>query len=127
PTRPVAVLDWDMGTRGDPLFDLATLLSYWSEAGDPEDMRLIRQMPSTEPGFLTRREAAALYAELTGIDLSDFLFVRVLGLYKLGAVFLQLYARHCRGTVSDPRYEQLGEIGESIFEFTLEVAEERRF
>ncbi|MGI9384745.1 MAG: phosphotransferase family protein, partial [Methyloligellaceae bacterium] len=28
---PVAVLDWDMGTRGDPRFDLATLLSYWAE------------------------------------------------------------------------------------------------
>ena len=25
----VAVVDWDQGTRGDPLFDFATLLSYW--------------------------------------------------------------------------------------------------
>jgi len=32
---PRAVVDWDMGTRGDPLFDLATLLSYWPDADDP--------------------------------------------------------------------------------------------
>ena len=32
---PVAVVDWDQGTRGDPLFDFATLLSYWIHADDP--------------------------------------------------------------------------------------------
>src|SRR5262249_39389128 len=35
---PVAIVDWDMGTRGDPLFDLATMLSYWVEPGDPACM-----------------------------------------------------------------------------------------
>ena len=30
-----AVLDWDQGTRGDALFDFATLLSYWTRPGDP--------------------------------------------------------------------------------------------
>ena len=35
PARPVAgraVVDWDQGTRGDPLFDFATLLTYWVHA-----------------------------------------------------------------------------------------------
>ena len=27
----IALLDWDMCTRGDPLFDFASLLSYWVE------------------------------------------------------------------------------------------------
>ena len=39
PIEPLALLDWDMCTRGDPLFDFATLLSYWAEpersAGNP--------------------------------------------------------------------------------------------
>ena len=30
---PVAVVDWDQGTRGDPLFDFATLLCYWIARG----------------------------------------------------------------------------------------------
>ena len=36
---PVAVIDWDMGTRGDPLWDLAVLLSYWAEPNDPDARR----------------------------------------------------------------------------------------
>src|SRR6185437_8217863 len=32
---PVAVVDWDQGTRGDPLFDFATLLSYLIHADYP--------------------------------------------------------------------------------------------
>jgi aminoglycoside phosphotransferase (APT) family kinase protein len=32
---PLAVIDWDMGTRGDPLWDLAVMLSYWAEPEDP--------------------------------------------------------------------------------------------
>ena len=74
--RPVAVLDWDQATRGDPLFDLATLLSYWSEPGDPQAMMLLDQMPTGAPGSMTRAEARDLYAEITGRDLSDFRFFR---------------------------------------------------
>src|SRR5215203_6745983 len=33
-TEVRAVLDWEMTTIGDPLFDLAVSLSYWVEAGD---------------------------------------------------------------------------------------------
>jgi len=121
PTRPIALLDWDMCTRGDPLFDLGTLLGYWTEAGDPPAMQKLNQMPTAEPGFLTRRQVVALYAERTGRDVSDFLFHQVLGMYKLGVVFLQLYARHCRGTTSDPRYARLGEIGTGIFDFAVDI------
>ena len=31
----VAVLDWDMCTRGDPLMDVGYLLNFWAQAGDP--------------------------------------------------------------------------------------------
>src|SRR5215204_6589776 len=33
-----AVLDWEMATVGDPLFDLAVSLSYWIEPGDPDEL-----------------------------------------------------------------------------------------
>lgn len=127
PTRPVAVLDWDMCTRGDPLFDLATLLSYWTEPGDPEAMQRLGQMPTAEPGFPGRREVVDLYARATGRDVSTFLFHRVLAMFKLGVVFLQLYARYVRGTTQDPRYRDLGEIGEGIFAFAHDVARGRTF
>ena len=60
--EPVAVVDWDMATRGDPLFDLAVLLSYWVEAGDPAEVHELGQVPSLEPDFPTRDEVVAAYA-----------------------------------------------------------------
>ena len=87
---PVAVVDWDQGTRGDPLFDFATLLSYWIHDDDPPAMHDMEQMPADEGGFWPREQAVASYAALSGRDVSDFLFHRVLAMYKLGVIFLQL-------------------------------------
>jgi aminoglycoside phosphotransferase (APT) family kinase protein len=125
--RPVAVLDWDMATRGDPLFDLATLLSYWTEASDPPAMHDLAQMPTASPGFPSRREMAAAYAALSGRDLSDFLFYRVLAMFKLGVVFLQLYARYRAGATQNPRFEGFEKLGYGLLEFTHEIAHARAF
>jgi aminoglycoside phosphotransferase (APT) family kinase protein len=127
PPEAIAVLDWDQCTRGDPLFDLATLLSYWTEPRDPPAMHMLNQMPSSAPGFLTRREVVELYGRVTGRDVSDFRFHRVLAMMKLGVIFLQLYARYKRGTTQDPRYKEMGRIGDGIFDFALDVARERVF
>lgn len=119
---PVAVLDWDQSTRGDALFDLATTLSYWTEAGDPPAMHALRQMPTAQPGFPTREEAAQAYAHATGRDLSDFRFYRVLAMYKLAIIFHQLHARYKQGATQDPRYAVFGELADGILEFTHTVA-----
>lgn len=103
PTEPLALLDWDMCTRGEPLFDLATLLSYWAESGDPPEVRDLGQMPSTQGPWMSGREAIDLYARATGIDVSAIHLHRVLTAFKLAVVFLQIYARYCRGTTADPR------------------------
>ncbi|HYD69162.1 phosphotransferase family protein [Azospirillum sp.] len=124
---PVAIVDWDQGTRGDPLFDLATLLSYWTEAGDPPAMHRLAQMPTAAHGFPTRREAAERYAARTGRDLSGFRFHRVLALFKLGVVFQQLHARHVSGATTDPRYAGFGDLARGIFDFTHEVSQNRCF
>ena len=55
-------------------------------------MHELRQMPTAAPGFLSREQAARRYAELTGRNLSRFQFYRVLGILKLGVIFLQLHA-----------------------------------
>jgi aminoglycoside phosphotransferase (APT) family kinase protein len=123
---PVAVVDWDQGTRGDALFDLATLLSYWTEPGDPPAMHALSQMPSAAPGFPSRREAAARYADLTGRDLSDFKFHRVLGLFKLGVVFHQLHARYRQGQ-ADARYLDFGAVADGLLEFAEAVARDEYF
>lgn len=117
-----AVIDWDMGTRGDPLFDLATMLSYWAEPGDPDCLRLLDQMPTAKPGFWSRERAAGAYAELTGRSLDDLLGVRVLAMLKLGTVFLQLHGQWLSGAVSDPRYAGFRETGEALLLLTRDLA-----
>ncbi|MDQ2803156.1 MAG: phosphotransferase family protein [Pseudomonadota bacterium] len=123
----IAVVDWDQGTRGDALFDFATLLSYWVEPEDPPAMHDMAQMPADEPGFLTRRQATESYAALSGRDLSAFLFHRVLAMYKLSVIFLQLGYRFRTGATTEPRYAPLAGIGTGILEFAREVAQGRAF
>ncbi len=124
---PRAVVDWDQGTRGDPLFDFATLLSYWTHADDPWAMHDMEQMPSVEGCFGARQDAVAAYGRLSGRDMSDFLFYRVLALYKLSVIFLQLGLRYRMGATTEPRYAPLTGIGTGILEFTHEIAQGRAF
>ena len=124
---PVAVVDWDQGTRGDPLFDFATLLSYWIHADDPPALHDMAQMPADEGGFYPREQAVATYAALSGRDVSDFLFHRVLAMYKLGVIFLQLGYRYRSGATTEPRYAGLTAVGTGIVEFAHEIAQGRAF
>jgi aminoglycoside phosphotransferase (APT) family kinase protein len=124
---PVAVVDWDQGTRGDPLFDFATLLSYWVHRDDPPALHDMEQMPADEGGFCPREQAVATYAALSGRDMSDFLFHRVLAMYKLGVIFLQLGYRYRSGATTEQRYAGLTAIGTGIVEFAHEIAQGRAF
>ena len=84
-------------------------------------------MPSAAPGFLTREQAAQEYARLTGRDLSDFRFYRVLAIYKLGVIFLQLHALYTRGATADTRYIAFGPLAAGLLAFGRDVAAGRTF
>ena len=125
--HPTAIVDWDQGTRGDPLFDLATLLSYWTEPTDPPEMHALQQMPTAAPGFPTREAAVQRYATLTGRNVSDIRFHRVLALLKLAVIFLQLGALSRTGATTDPRYATFTAVGTGVLSFTQDVAAGRVF
>lgn len=121
---PVAVLDWDMGARGDPLFDLAILLSYWCEPGEEDVFGDLDQMPSATPGFWSRAQAATAYAQATGEDLRDLPALEVLALLRLGVVFLQLHAQWTSGAVQDPRYATFAAAAERVLLHTRDRGRE---
>lgn len=125
--KPAAIIDWDMGTLGDPLFDVATLLSYWTEPNDPPVMHQLQQMPTGLPGFPGRQEILHRYAELTGTDISAFKYYRILALFKLCVVFRQLYARHARGELVPPRYASFGPLADGLSDFTLHALQSEKF
>ncbi len=124
---PKALIDWDMGTRGDPLFDLATTLSYWTEPGDPECMHRLGQMPTAQAGFMTRERVAQRYGEITGINLSGLSVVRVLALFKLSVVFLQLHQRWRDGALKGDEYAGFQTLGTELLLLSRDVATDRQF
>lgn len=114
----VAVYDWDMCTRGDPLSDLGTLMGTWFDPGEaPEELSM---MPTTAPGWLTRAEAVERYAGLTGDDLAAIDWYLVFGAWKMGVILAQIHIRWLRGQTKDERFATLGEGARHLFELAAE-------
>lgn len=117
----VAVYDWDMATRGDPLCDLGTLLGSWHDP-DEIDQRTHTLMPVTAPGWISRSEAIGRYGEAAGRDVSGTDWYVVFGTWKLGVVLQQIYIRYLRGQTSDQRFADMGAGATRLFE----LASQRR-
>lgn len=104
------VLDWEMATIGDPLMDLGASLAYWVQVDDPAPLKAIRQMPTHLPGMMTRAELIARYAEKTGIEIPDFRFYYVYGLFRLAVIAQQIYYRFQQGQTRDQRFADFGKL-----------------
>jgi aminoglycoside phosphotransferase (APT) family kinase protein len=115
PGRVVAVFDWDMCTLGDPLADLGTLLSAWREAGEEVEGMTAGTMPSTVPGFLSRREAVARYGARRGVDVETVPYYYVFGLFKIAVVLQQIFHRYHLGQTRDRRFAIFDDVAESLF------------
>ena len=92
-----------MGTLGDPLYDLAVLLSYWSEAEDPESMHQLRQMPN-RPRFPHAGNGSGVVRKVSGRVPQSFTFYRVLATLRLAVVFQPFYRRYETGGTDDPKF-----------------------
>ncbi|GAA4810931.1 phosphotransferase family protein [Streptomyces ziwulingensis] len=92
--RLAAVVDWEMASLGDPLLDLAWILTAWREEGDPPG-----SAPQFRPwdGMPGRAELVAYYGESTGRDVSAFRWYQVLACFRLAALLEGSYARALAG------------------------------
>jgi aminoglycoside phosphotransferase (APT) family kinase protein len=108
-TEVRAVLDWEMATVGDPLFDLAVSLSYWIEADDPDELKAVMPTVTVTPGFMTRKELIDRYEEESGRDLSEMHWYVVFGYFKLAGILQQIYARWKSGQTTDERFATFGD------------------
>ncbi len=123
--RAVAVLDWDMATRGDPLFDLAVLLSYWIEPGDPVELHELRQAPSLEPGFPDRAAVAARYFAASGTPPRDVSVLLALARLRLAVAWQQLFRLYERGAVANPAYAGFSALARVILDWTADTLDRR--
>jgi len=120
--QPVAVLDWEMTTIGDPLFDLAISLSYWVQSDDPAELREILPTITHLPGFFNRAEFMERYATKSGRDLSSMHFYLTFSYFKLATILQQIYIRWVRGQTRDQRFATFGSRIRVLIDHAIQLA-----
>ncbi|GLY40426.1 hypothetical protein Amsp01_064490 [Amycolatopsis sp. NBRC 101858] len=103
PGRIAAVLDWELATLGDPLFDVGYFLASWPSPDAPLTPTEELGIAALEPGYPTRAELASRYASQTGRDLSTLDWYTTLALWKL-AVLYEYGRRRAVDGVGDDYY-----------------------
>lgn len=103
PGRVAAVLDWELATIGDPLFDLGYFLATVPEAGGSANPTAKLGLAMCEQGYPSRSQLADRYAGATGRDLSGLSWYTVFALWKL-AVLYDYSGRRATSGLGDPYY-----------------------
>jgi aminoglycoside phosphotransferase (APT) family kinase protein len=112
PGRIAAVLDWEMSTLGDPLTDVGLLLVYWG--GSDGAAMLTAQGIGDLPGFYTRDELVARYAEQSGRSVEHLDFYVVFAMYKLAIIVEGIHARYLMGKTLGDGFADMGAIVDSL-------------
>ena len=107
PEQIIGVLDWEMTTYGDPLMDLGNSLAYWVEKNDPDEIQMMRTMPTNMPGALTRQEILDYYEKQTGRSTRQFDFYYCFGLFRLAVIAQQIYYRYYHKITDNKRFAML--------------------
>jgi len=91
PARLAAVVDWEMGTVGDPKLDLGWVVHSWPEdtSGDEGTVGGYVDMA----GMPSRREVLEHYADTSGRQVDDIDYYCVLAKWKLAIVLEQGFQR----------------------------------
>lgn len=114
---PNAIIDWDMTTRGCPLFDLAILVSYWMEPGDPAEVRAVNQMPTTATGFGTRRDIIDSYFAAAGTDPGPLHWHVACARLRLAVAWMQLYRKWQSGDLVGADYPGFQDIAIAVLDW----------
>jgi aminoglycoside phosphotransferase (APT) family kinase protein len=107
--RVAAVLDWELAAIGDPLADLGYLLMSYPAPGDALVPTAVMGTAVLEPGYPSRAELLARYADRTGADVSNVDWYAALAMYKLAALY-EYSRRRFEAGVGDPYYADPGQV-----------------
>ena len=117
PAKLAALIDWEMGTVGDPKLDLGWVVQSWpadTMAVDAENSGYTNMY-----GMPSRDEVVAHYASVSGRQVDDVDYYIVLAKWKLAVVLEQGYQR--RG--DDEKLDAFGPVVLDLMQGAADVAE----
>jgi aminoglycoside phosphotransferase (APT) family kinase protein len=117
PAELAAIVDWEMGTVGDPKLDLAWVVQSWPEDTSEGDGTVGGYVDMTH--MPSRSEVLEHYSKVAGRQVDDIDYYVVLAKWKLAIVLEQTYAR-AKGT---PLGDSFGPIILDLMASAAEVAE----
>lgn len=91
PARLAAILDWEMGTVGDPKLDLGWIVQGWPEDTNAPEAASSSYVDLT--GMPTREELLRHYAVVAGRQVEDIDYYVILAKWKLAIVLEQGFQR----------------------------------
>jgi aminoglycoside phosphotransferase (APT) family kinase protein len=117
PAKLAAIVDWEMGTVGDPKLDLGWVVQSWPEdldadAAATEGYVNMQHMPS-------RDEVLSHYSEVSGRQVDDMDYYIILAKWKLGVVLEQGFQR----AGVDEKLNAFGPIVLELMQGAAELAE----
>jgi len=115
PAKLAAIIDWEMGTIGDPKLDLAWVLQQW-----PDDTGQVVDMGYGDIwGMPSRLELLEYYAAASGRQVDDLDYYIILARWKLAIVLEQGYAR----SLSEPGLsDKFGTFGSLVLDLMASAA-----
>jgi aminoglycoside phosphotransferase (APT) family kinase protein len=117
PARLAAIVDWEMGTVGDPKLDLAWVVQSWPEDTSGGDGSVGGYVDMT--GMPSRTEVLGHYAQASGRQVDDIDYYIVLARWKLAIVLEQGYQR----AAGDPKLEGFGPVVLDLMRSAADLAE----
>ena len=91
PAELAAIVDWEMGTVGDPKLDLGWMVQSWPENTDAPDSSEMSYVDMR--GMPSRTEVVDHYAKVSGRQVDDLDYYLVLAKWKLAIVLEQGFQR----------------------------------
>jgi aminoglycoside phosphotransferase (APT) family kinase protein len=116
PAKLAAIVDWEMGTVGDPKLDLAWVVHAWPEDTSGGEGGVGGYVDMT--GMPTRAEVLDHYTKVSGRQVDDIDYYCVLAKWKLGVVLEQGYQR----ANGDPTLEAFGDVVLDLMQGAAELA-----
>lgn len=117
PARLAAIVDWEMGTVGDPKLDLGWVVQSWP--ADTDDIDPTAASYVDMRGMPSKDELLAHYAEVSGRQVDDIDYYVILAKWKLAVVLEQGYQR----AGDDEKLQAFGPVVLGLMAEAAELAE----